>query len=85
MQLLRSLKSNLKNNAALLLLILTIFFRHHLDPTLSGAVFGALTLYLFSQIQQYGLRNTFYQNADKKHVLVRSLLIDESTYRKSSV
>jgi hypothetical protein len=47
-------------------------------------VFGALTLYLFSQIQQYGLRNTFYNNADKKHVLVRSLLIDESTYRKSS-
>ena len=79
------LRPALKNTALLLVLILTILSRTLFDPTLTGLIVGSLSLYLFYQIQKYGLRQTFLQL--DRHIIsvLPSLLVNYVLCRKYSL
>ena len=50
---------NLKNTSLLLISLLVLLFSAYLPQTLVGFVIGVVSLYLFMQVREYGLRRTF--------------------------
>ena len=64
------IKSHLFNCIALLGIILSIIMRTNLDQTLFGIIIGALTLFLFPQIQKYGFKLTFWPGEQMRTALV---------------
>jgi multisubunit Na+/H+ antiporter MnhE subunit len=60
-----------KNILTLLALVGSFFLRSiYIDEAIFGAIFGAITLYLFQQIQNYGFRGTFWPRKDMEQIIV---------------